>query len=120
MLLRMCSRWRPALAQHASDHWSVRYCASNEHRPFAPRTPQAHPFFAGVPWDKLYSSLAPPYRPPIEHELDTQNFEQYEDDHATNMLPPGSAVSRSRPIADPNFIGYTYKNWDAVHATQGG
>ena len=37
----------------------------------APARPQAHPFFAGVPWEKLYS-LQPPYRPPLEHELDTQ------------------------------------------------
>ena len=40
-----------------------------------------------------------------------QNFEQYEDESAG--LTPGG--SRSRPIADPNFIGYTYKGWDAVH-----
>lgn len=32
---------------------------------------QAHPFFAGVPWDRLYQ-LQPPYCPPLEHELDTQ------------------------------------------------
>jgi serine/threonine kinase 38 len=51
----------------------------------------------------------------VEHELDTQNFEQYEDDGATGLTPGGS---RSRPIADPNFIGYTYKGWDAVHNTQ--
>jgi hypothetical protein len=71
-----------------------------------------------VPWDRLYS-LQPPYRPPVEHELDTQNFEQYEDDNPPASLAAGGG-SRSRPIADPHFIGYTYKNWDAVHATQGG
>lgn len=55
---------------------------------------------------------APPFRP-------LQNFEQYDDDRPpASMLGP-SGSGRSRPIADPNFIGYTYKNWDAVHATQG-
>ncbi|GAB4822162.1 hypothetical protein N2152v2_009208 [Parachlorella kessleri] len=79
---------------------------------------KAHPFFAGVPWDRLYT-LQPPYQPPLEHELDTQNFEQYDEDRPpASMASGGSVSSRSRPIADPNFIGYTYKNWDAVHATQ--
>ena len=36
---------------------------------------KAHPFFAGVHWASLYEQ-APPYRPPLTHELDTQNFEQ--------------------------------------------
>lgn len=74
---------------------------------------RAHPFFAGVDWQHLYEQR-PPYRPLVEHELDTQNFEQYEDEGAG--LAPGG--SRSRPIADPNFIGYTYKNWDAVHSKE--
>lgn len=132
---------------------------------------RAHPFFAGLDWGRLYD-VRPPYRPAVEHELDTQvggcwrwvggwlagwfgrsrtarcawcpalvaqvhagrplthhhpppflpsrtapallqNFEQYEDESAG--LTPGG--SRSRPIADPNFIGYTYKGWDAVHAS---
>ena len=46
-----------------------------------------------------------------------QNFEQYEDEGGSGLTPGGS---RSRPIADPNFIGYTYKNWDVVHSAQGG
>ncbi|KAL4418874.1 hypothetical protein ABPG77_002630 [Micractinium sp. CCAP 211/92] len=74
---------------------------------------RAHPFFAGVDWQHLYEQR-PPYRPMVEHELDTQNFEQYEDEGA-GLVPGGS---RSRPIADPNFIGYTYKNWDAVHSKE--
>ena len=81
---------------------------------------KAHPFFAGVRWSSLYEQT-PPYRPALTHELDTQNFEQYEDegDQACS-LSPGASRPRSGPIADPNFIGYTYKNWDVVHAAQGG
>ena len=72
---------------------------------------RAHPFFAGVDWGRLYD-VAPPYRPVVTHELDTQNFEQYEEEAGSAAAPGGS---RSRPIADPHFIGYTYKNWDVVH-----
>ena len=32
---------------------------------------RAHPFFAGVAWGALYQGR-PPYRPVVEHELDTQ------------------------------------------------
>ena len=32
---------------------------------------KAHPFFAGMDWRHLYD-MRPPYRPALEHELDTQ------------------------------------------------
>lgn len=32
---------------------------------------RAHPFFAGMDWRSLYEQR-PPYRPAVEHELDTQ------------------------------------------------
>lgn len=80
-----------------------------------------HPFFRGVDWVRLYES-PPPYRPAITHELDTQNFEQYEDPErgARAGHSPGSASSRSRPVADPNFIGYTYKPFEAVQRSDSG
>lgn len=72
-----------------------------------------HPFFAGVDWDHLYLST-PPYHPKVEHELDTQNFEHYEDNEASGQ---NNASTSIRPIADPNFVGYTYKNWEATDAS---
>lgn len=69
---------------------------------------KAHPFFAGIKWESLYAAT-PPYRPPLRHELDTQNFEQYEDEGGH-----GSSAPRSRPVADPHFIGYTYKPFESV------
>ena len=39
--------------------------------------PQAHPFFNGVDWERLYSQR-PPYTPVVAHELDTRNFENFE------------------------------------------
>lgn len=69
----------------------------------------AHPFFRGVNWDTLYEQK-PPYQPTVEHELDTQNFEQFSEEGK------GAGSSRQRRLAKPdmNFIGYTYKNWEAV------
>jgi serine/threonine kinase 38 len=72
-----------------------------------------HPFFKDINWDTLYESTAP-YRPALEHDLDTQNFESYEDDEldkTSGRYPRGQ--KSSRPVADPHFVGYTFKNFDA-------
>ncbi|CAL5229889.1 g13304 [Coccomyxa viridis] len=74
---------------------------------------KAHPFFAGVDWDAMAGAQAP-YVPTVTHELDTQNFEEFEEKEAAS----GSASNRRRLRADPNFIGYTYKNWEAVSPRQ--
>ncbi|KAF8061170.1 STK38L [Scenedesmus sp. PABB004] len=76
---------------------------------------KAHPFFEGVDWERLHAAT-PPYVPRVEHELDTQNFERFDED--ASMASPGAAL-RKWAVADPHFIGYTYKNWEAVHAAGG-
>lgn len=73
---------------------------------------KAHPFFRGVDWESLYDQ-APPYNPTVEHELDTQNFEQFSEE----MAMKGSR-NRRWVKTDPNFIGYTYKNWEAVSSDE--
>lgn len=74
---------------------------------------KAHPFFRGINWNTLYQSTAP-YRPALEHELDTQNFEQYEDTEGSKHHGSRS----SRPVADPHFVGYTYKNFAGADAAK--
>lgn len=74
---------------------------------------QKHPFFHGVDWAHLYTARSP-FVPKVEHELDTQNFEDYEEDSSKN-LPVGG----NRRRTDPNFIGYTFKNFEAVHPEEG-
>uniref|UniRef100_A0A061RG28 non-specific serine/threonine protein kinase n=1 Tax=Tetraselmis sp. GSL018 TaxID=582737 RepID=A0A061RG28_9CHLO len=69
---------------------------------------KSHAFFQGVEWDKLYDMTAP-YQPVVQHELDTRNFEQFGEDQ--NMQGAGA---RRWSKKDMNFIGYTYKNWEAV------
>lgn len=47
---------------------------------------KAHPFFEGIDWQNLHTQ-APPYVPRVDHELDTQNFERFDEDMA--MASPG-------------------------------
>ena len=75
---------------------------------------QAHPFFAGIAWDAL-AGVPAPYVPTVTHELDTQNFEEFEVKEPASE----SMSARRRLRADPNFIGYTYKNWEAVSPRDG-
>lgn len=69
-----------------------------------------HPFFTGIDWERLHTTT-PPYTPRVEHELDTQNFEHFDEDMS---MSAGSSRRKWEGKADPNFIGYTYKNWEAV------
>ena len=39
---------------------------------------QAHPWFKGIPWQKLYEIDAA-FKPEVNDELDTQNFEKFEE-----------------------------------------
>lgn len=84
---------------------------------------KAHAFFRGIQWDTLYMSKAP-YTPDVEGELDTQNFEDFEEDE--NMKWGGDGGEEARGVAvggsaeagggkkDMAFIGYTYKNFEVV------
>nr|CAB3471918.1 unnamed protein product [Digitaria exilis] len=77
---------------------------------------KAHPWFRGVAWDKLYEMEAA-FKPQVNGELDTQNFMKFEE----LENPPartGSGPSRKMMLnsKDLSFVGYTYKNFDAVKA----
>lgn len=51
---------------------------------------KAHPFFEGVDWQNLHTQSAP-YVPRVDHELDTQNFERFDEDMA--MASPGALLA---------------------------
>lgn len=76
---------------------------------------KAHPWFKGTQWDKLYQMEAV-IIPEIQDELDTRNFEKYEE-----LGVPGQTPSKSGPLRkklspkDVNFVGYTYKNFEIVN-----
>jgi serine/threonine kinase 38 len=61
---------------------------------------KSHAFFRGLDWQNLYLQPAA-YQPVVTDELDTQNFESFDED--TNMTP--IAGSSSRRKKDLNFLG---------------
>ena len=71
---------------------------------------KSHPFFYGIQWDRLYAVHAP-YQPEVNGELDTQNFEQFDEDDAFAKKQRANAAASRK---DLDFIGYTYKNFEVV------
>ncbi|CAI9093739.1 OLC1v1029299C5 [Oldenlandia corymbosa var. corymbosa] len=75
---------------------------------------KAHPWFKDVEWDKLYEMEAA-YKPEVNGELDTQNFMKFDEVDAPTPTRTGSGPSRKQlNPKDLSFVGYTYKNFDAV------
>jgi len=68
-----------------------------------------HPFFYGLNWDTI-RSIAAPYRPEIKSEIDTSNFDKFEEKDP--FFP--EVTRRRKQRKDPNFIGYTYKQEDEL------
>ena len=80
---------------------------------------QAHPWFEGVEWEKIYQIEAA-YIPDVNDNLDTQNFEKFdEEEHqaqtASSRTGPWRKMLSSKDI---NFVGYTYKNFEIVNDYQ--
>ncbi|KAL2325156.1 hypothetical protein Fmac_024214 [Flemingia macrophylla] len=79
---------------------------------------KAHPWFKGIEWDKLYQMKAA-FIPEVNDELDTQNFEKFEE--VDNQTQPPSKSGPWRKMLsskDVNFVGYTYKNYEIVNDDQ--
>lgn len=76
---------------------------------------KTHPWFKGVEWDKLYEMEAA-FKPQVNGELDTQNFMKFDEVESPDAARAGSGSSRKMLLTpkDLNFVGYTYKNFDAV------
>lgn len=77
-----------------------------------------HPWFWGVQWDKLYHMEAA-YKPEVNGELDTQNFDKFEEadnyQHASSKSGPWRKML---PSKDANFVGYTFKSSDVFRSIQ--
>ncbi|KAH9764336.1 AGC kinase family protein [Citrus sinensis] len=79
---------------------------------------KAHPWFKGIEWDKLYQIKAA-FIPEVNDELDTQNFEKFEE--ADNQIQTSAKSGPWRKMLsskDINFVGYTYKNFEIVNDHQ--
>jgi len=65
---------------------------------------KAHPFFRSVKWDSIRNTKAP-IVPNVTSEIDTQNFDKFED-----VEPAANDQEESHnPEAQSSFIGYTFK-----------
>ncbi|PIN13219.1 NDR serine/threonine kinase [Handroanthus impetiginosus] len=78
---------------------------------------KVHPWFMDIEWDKLYEMEAA-FKPEVNGELDTQNFMKFDELDPPTASKSGSGPSRKMHLTpkDLSFVGYTYKNFDAVKA----
>ncbi|KMZ56500.1 Protein kinase [Zostera marina] len=76
---------------------------------------KAHPWFTGLQWETLYQMEAA-FIPEVKDELDTQNFEKFEENGTPMQTSSKSGPWRKMLSSkDVNFVGYTYKNFEIVH-----
>nr|GLL42716.1 serine/threonine-protein kinase tricorner [Ipomoea trifida] len=76
---------------------------------------KVHPWFEGIDWDRIYQMKAA-FIPEVNDELDTQNFEKFEDSDSQSVASSKSGPWRKMlPSKDVNFVGYTYKNFEIVN-----
>ncbi|XWS76232.1 hypothetical protein CRYUN_Cryun01aG0157800 [Craigia yunnanensis] len=77
-----------------------------------------HPWFQGVDWDRIYQIDAA-FIPEVNDELDTQNFEKFDESENQGQTPSKSGPWRKMLSSkDINFVGYTYKNFEIVNDYQ--
>lgn len=70
---------------------------------------KSHPFFYGLDWSSI-RNIEAPYRPEVRSDIDTSNFDKFEEKDA--FYP--EVTRRKKQRKDPNFVGYTYKQEDEL------
>jgi serine/threonine protein kinase len=65
---------------------------------------KAHPFFKGIDWDNIRSTMKPPFVPEIQNDYDTKYFETF--DQIEPFYPPTKKIKRRK---DVEYLGFTYK-----------
>ncbi|KZV32976.1 serine/threonine-protein kinase tricorner-like [Dorcoceras hygrometricum] len=79
---------------------------------------KSHPWFSGINWDNIYLMEAA-FLPEVNDELDTQNFEKFEESDDQSRTSSKSGPWRKMLSSkDVNFVGYTYKNFEIVNDYQ--
>ncbi|XP_073034768.1 uncharacterized protein [Primulina eburnea] len=78
---------------------------------------KAHPWFKDIKWDKLYEMEAA-YKPEVNGELDTQNFMKYDEVDPPPIKSSSVAWRKLRNPKDLSFVGYTYRNFEAIKGTK--
>lgn len=64
---------------------------------------KGHPFFSGIDWKRLHDRIAP-YKPEVKSDIDTRNFDKFEEQESWVPTDLSKGVLRK----DVNFIGYTF------------
>ncbi|XP_050212368.1 uncharacterized protein LOC126663262 [Mercurialis annua] len=73
---------------------------------------KAHPWFRDTQWDMLYEMEAA-YKPVVNGNLDTQNFEKFPDlEGIPSTIPSVGPWRKMLTSKDTNFIGFTFKKSD--------
>ncbi|PKA63648.1 Serine/threonine-protein kinase [Apostasia shenzhenica] len=83
---------------------------------------KGHAWFKGVEWDKLYEMEAA-FKPEVNSKLDTQNFLKFDEMDSPTSTCSGPTRKMLLDPKDLSFVGYTYKNFEAVkglHKLKGG
>ncbi|KAG2719228.1 hypothetical protein I3843_03G249300 [Carya illinoinensis] len=79
---------------------------------------KADPWFEGIDWDKIYHMEAASI-PEVNDDLDTQNFEKFEEsDNQSQNSSKNGPWRKKLSAEDHNFMGYTYKNFEIVNDYQ--
>jgi len=63
---------------------------------------KAHPFFKGVDWEALRIGI-PPFIPDLTSEVDTSNFDKFEEGKNDSFYPPTDAKPSSRIVLFFNY-----------------
>eukprot|EP00455_Lapot_gusevi_P047714 TRINITY_DN6498_c0_g1_i9.p1 TRINITY_DN6498_c0_g1~~TRINITY_DN6498_c0_g1_i9.p1 ORF type:complete len:147 (+),score=52.66 TRINITY_DN6498_c0_g1_i9:124-564(+) len=70
---------------------------------------KAHPFFRNIDWDGIRNTESP-IVPEVTSEIDTQNFDKFEEvDSVDDDVPP---LRPGESNAAQPFIGYTFKRYE--------
>jgi len=64
---------------------------------------KAHPFFKGVDWDNMRRTIAP-FIPDLSSEVDTSNFDKFEEDKDNPFYPPLTTKPSSRIVISFNNL----------------
>lgn len=124
------SKWRESLrfppevfVSPAAEHFIRRLLCDAEHRlgRHGAAEVKSHPFFAGIDWETLRSTIAP-WIPQLKSMADTSNFPVDE------MLSPGkggtppppsqpesNTLARQKDLA---FVGYTYRRFETLYSSK--
>ncbi|PIN25267.1 NDR serine/threonine kinase [Handroanthus impetiginosus] len=79
---------------------------------------KGHPWFRGIKWDVLYEMEAA-YKPTVNGDLDTQNFEKFDEgEKPTSNTPKVGPWRKMLTSKDANFIGYTFRKSDLLKSAE--